>query len=203
MGASLSVTLSGRVLEGIVAEAAWPRVAALLRMSGEDFAARVQPRLPLTLKATTAEFAQRQEQALRQIGIEAVALPEDGPRALLRNGETLRGPVSAAWLRHALDTGDVDPGTEVRGDDAPEWQRADVWLAAGGVRLDLDEMPADMTDSATREAAVPPLSAPVATPADPSADQPSDPASTPSPSGFWRRIAAWFRKPRRPPVPDE
>ncbi len=203
MGASQSVTLSGRVLEGIVAEVAWPRVAALLRMSGEDFAARVQPRLPLTLKATTAEFAQRQEQALRQIGIEAVALPEDGPRALLRNGETLRGPVSAAWLRHALDTGDVDPGTEVRGDDAPEWQRADVWLAVDGLWLDLDETPAGMTDSAIREAAVPPLSTPVAAQADPSADQPPDPAATPSPSGFWRRIAAWFKKPQRSPVHDE
>ena len=192
MGASQSVTLSGRVLEGIVAEAAWPRVAALLRMSGEDFAARVQPRLPLTLKATTAESAQRQEQALRQIGIEAVALPEDGPRALLRNGEILRGPVSAAWLQHALETGSIQPGTEVRGNDATEWQRADVWLATGEVPFDLED---EHRDSAHETA---PLVEPASTDAAMSASvaSPTLQAPSPSPAGFWRRLAARLTRAR-------
>lgn len=203
MDASQSVTLSGRVLEGVAAGEAWPRVAALLRTSAEDFATRVQPRLPLTLKATTSESAQRQEQALRQIGIEAIALPADGPRALLRNGETLRGPVSSAWLRHALDTGDVDPGAEVRSDDAPEWQRADVWLAAGGVWLDLDEEPAPGAPNSIGRAAVPPLAAPAAAQADPSGDQLADPTASPPRPNFWRRIAAWLMKPRASPAPDE
>ena len=201
MDASQSVTLSGRVLEGTDAETAWPRVAALLRMSDEDFAARVQPRLPLTLKATTSESAQRQEQALRQIGIEAIALPADGPCALLRDGEALRGPVSAAWLRHALDAGDVKPGAEVRSDDAPEWQRADVWLAAGGVWLDLDEAPATDAPDPIEEAVVLPLATPAAAEANPSPDPPADPASALPRAGFWLRITAWLMKTRRSPAP--
>ena len=193
MDASQSVTLSGRVREGVAAETAWPHVAALLRMNTEDFAARVQPRLPLTLKATTAESAQRQEQALRQIGIEAVALPADGPRALLRDGEALRGPVSTAWLRHALETGSIQPGAEVRGVDAAEWQRADVWLAASGMRLDLDDAPATSAqDPFVRETAALPVAEPDPADGIPSAavDQPTHQAASPPRAGFWRRLAA-------------
>ncbi len=190
--ASQSVTLNGRVLEGTVAETAWPRVAALLHMSGEDFAARVQPRLPLTLKATTVESAQRQQQVLRQIGIEAVALSADGPCALLRNGVAVFGPVSSAWLRHALDTGEVNPGAEVRSDDASEWQRADVWLAAGGVRLDLDDAPATSAQGPTGGTATLAIAEPAPADGIPSAaaDQPTHQATSPPRAGFWRRLAA-------------
>lgn len=186
MNASQSVTLSGRTLEGIAAETAWPRIAALLRMSAEDFSAHVQPRLPLTLKMTTKESAQRQEQVLRRIGIEAIALSADGPRALLRDGKALRGPVSRAWLRHALETGSIEPGAEVRSDDATEWQRADVWLATTGIPFGLEEAPRDSADETAPM--VEPASAEV-TPSTGAAPSPLQ-APSPSPAGFWRRLAA-------------
>ncbi|MDE1897844.1 MAG: hypothetical protein KGI40_08780 [Xanthomonadaceae bacterium] len=186
MDASQSVTLSGRTLAGVATEAAWPRIAALLRMSAADFSARVQPRLPLTLKATTAESARRQEQALRRIGIEAIALSADGPCVLLRDGEALRGPVSRAWLRHALATGSIQPGAEVRSDDAPEWQRADVWLATGDIACD--------SEDGTRDSAVEPatLTVPESVAVIPSASAAPPPFQAPSvsPAGFWRRLAA-------------
>ena len=174
------------MLDGVAAETAWPRIAALLRMSTEDFSARVQPRLPLTLKATTTESAQRQEQALRRIGIEAIALSADGPRALLRDGEAQRGPVSRAWLQHALEAGSIQPGAEVRSDDATEWQRADVWLATVEIPSDLEDAPRDsLTETDPR---VEPASADVALSA--STDSPTLSAPSPSPVGFWRRLAA-------------
>lgn len=195
MDASQSVTLSGRVLEGTVAETAWPRVAALLHMSGEDFTARVQPRLPLTLKATTVESAQRQQQVLRQIGIEAVALSADGPCALLRNGVAVFGPVSSAWLRHALDTGEVYPGAEVRSDDASEWQRADVWLATGGARLDLDDAPASSAQDHVDATTAQPGADATQANAVPSPDADLLPTQQARPllhAGSWRRSAAWL-----------
>jgi hypothetical protein len=186
VNASQSVTLSGRTLEGIAAETAWPRIAALLRMSTDDFIARVRPRLPLTLRATTPETAQRQEQALRRIGIEAIALPADGPCALLRDGEALRGPVSRAWLRHALETGSIEPGAEVRSDDATEWQRADVWLATAGIPFGLEEAPRDSADETA------PMVEPASAEGTPSAGAAPSPLLAPSPpsAGFWRRLAA-------------
>jgi hypothetical protein len=180
------------MLGGVAAETAWPQIAALLRMSTEDFSTRVQPRLPLTLKATTAESAQRQEQALRRIGIEAIALPADGPRALLRDGEALRGPVSRAWLQHALETGSIQPGAEVRSDDATEWQRADVWLATGELPLDLENAPRDSANATAP--LLEPASADVTLPA--SAASPTLLAPSPSPAGFWRRLAARLTRAR-------
>ena len=187
-----SVTLTGRMLEGVAAETAWPRIAALLRMSAADFSTRVQPRLPLTLKATTTESAQRQEQTLRRIGVEAIALPADGPSALLRDGKALRGPVSRAWLQHALETGSIQPGAEVHSNDATEWERADVWLATR-------ENPSDLEDAPRNSVPEPlPRAEPASTEFAPSASTALPPFSAPSPSsaGFWRRLAARLTRAR-------
>ena len=146
-----AVTLTGRVRTGVAVEDVWTRAAGLLRKTSEAFASEVRARMPLSLRPVGETQAQRQAAALAETGLEVAVAPERGARVWLHHEGRVCGPLSAVWLRQALDTGAMIPAqARVRG-LAPDaaWIAAADWLRGEDLDLALDTAPAGTQSAAT------------------------------------------------------
>ena len=154
-----AVTLTGRVRAGVAVEDVWTRAAGLLRKTSETFASEVRARMPLSLRPVDEVQAQRQAAALAETGLEVAVAPERGARVWLHHEGRVCGPLSAVWLRQALDAGAMSPAqTRVRG-LAPDaaWIAATDWLRGEDLDLALDTAPAGTRPAATHADAPHPL----------------------------------------------
>lgn len=102
-GSMYSVTLTGKVRGDRDAPMVWERVSRLLKLDQAGFRERVLARVPVTLKAVDYEAARRQLEALTSAGADALMLGEDAaPRLWIRDARRTCGPLSMAYVRHAL-----------------------------------------------------------------------------------------------------
>ncbi|HET7266573.1 MAG TPA: RDD family protein [Oleiagrimonas sp.] len=114
-----SVTLTGAVLANAEADAAWPKVAALLGGDTDS----LRNRLPVTFKAHDEASARGQWDELNALGVEAVILPDDGsPRLWVRLEERTCGPVTQAYARHAHGRGKLPSGALACLHGQRDWQ---------------------------------------------------------------------------------
>ncbi|MBB6184887.1 RDD family protein [Oleiagrimonas soli] len=153
--AMYSVTVTGQVQSGRDAPSVWERVAQLLKLDAIAFSERVLARVPVTLKAVPREAAERQLEALTSCGAEAVMLEEgDAPRLWVRMRQGTRGPLSVAYVRHALAAGQLAADTQACAQDAQQWRSLREWMPAPGAPAPMAprEMPASAPAAAASDA---------------------------------------------------
>lgn len=95
----------------------------LLKLDAAGFRERVLARVPVTLKAVDYEDARRQHEALTSAGADALMLDEDAaPRVWIRDAQRTCGPLSMAFVRHALREGELSPHTPACPQGSKQWQ---------------------------------------------------------------------------------
>jgi uncharacterized RDD family membrane protein YckC/Tfp pilus assembly protein PilE len=144
-----SVSVTGKTLAGFNPQTVWQHAAAMMKFEADAFRERVLERAPLTLKAVSQADACRQRDALIDCGAEAVALDNPRGRYLwLQLDGKVRGPVSEAYARNAVDKGALSRQTHacIKGEAA--WQPLEKLLGWQAPPAPVDDVAAGMSFSA-------------------------------------------------------
>ncbi|WP_158543327.1 RDD family protein [Dyella psychrodurans] len=135
-----SVTLTGKTVAGQDPQTAWQSAAEMMKLEPDTFRTRILDRVPLTLKAVTQSAALGQHDALINCGADAVALANPSGRYLwLQQDGEVRGPVSEAYVRHAIDSGSLDRQTRACIKGEHTWQTLEAALPLAPLPLHLED----------------------------------------------------------------
>jgi uncharacterized RDD family membrane protein YckC/Tfp pilus assembly major pilin PilA len=146
-----SVTLTGKTLSGSDPQTVWQRTASMMKFEPDAFRERILERAPLTLKAVSPSDAYRQRDAMVDCGAEAIALDNpDGRYLWLQLNGKVRGPVSEAYVRQAIDEGALDHQVHacIKGEHA--WQTLEAMFGLRPRSVYTDDIPAVAPFSAQR-----------------------------------------------------
>jgi uncharacterized RDD family membrane protein YckC/Tfp pilus assembly major pilin PilA len=198
-----SVTLTGKNLAGTDPQTVWQRAASMMKLEPGAFRERILDRAPLTLKAVSQSDAVRQRDAMLECGADAVALDNPEGRYLwLQLDEKVHGPVSEAYVRHAIDDGSLDRQERACIKGEHTWLALEAILQlrplaeskedpGGGVLFEGRDVSAAYMDLSEAAATAPASSRMDAEPAYESHFHAALPENTPGIyGGFWMRTAA-------------
>jgi uncharacterized RDD family membrane protein YckC/Tfp pilus assembly major pilin PilA len=149
-----SVTLTGKTRASTDPQTVWQRTASMMKFEPDAFRERILDRVPLTLKAVGQLDACRQRDAMLDCGADAVALDNPGGQYLwLQLDGKVRGPVSEAYVRHAIDDGSLDRQVHgcIKGEHA--WQPLEAMLGIPSVSTRMNDMHAVASFGAQRTSA--------------------------------------------------
>jgi uncharacterized RDD family membrane protein YckC/Tfp pilus assembly major pilin PilA len=146
-----SVTLTGKALAGTDPQIVWQRTASMMKFEPDAFRERILDRAPLTLKAVSQADACRQRDAMVDCGADAVALNNPNGRYLwLQWDGKVRGPVSEAYVRQAIDDGSLDPQLQgcIKGEHT--WKTLEAIFDLQPLSTHVDDPPVFASFSAQR-----------------------------------------------------